>query len=76
MSQTTPNTLEGASFLVDDITAQDLITPEDVTDMHKMMKKTTIDFVTEKVVPELDKLERHEYEEAISLFAQAGELGL
>lgn len=76
MSQTTPNTLEGASFLVDDITAQDLITPEDVTDMHKMMKKTTIDFVTEKVVPELDKLERHEYEEAISLFAQTGELGL
>lgn len=76
MSQTTPNTLEGASFLIDDITAEDLITPEDVTDMHKMMEKTTKDFVAEKVVPELDKLERHEYENAVSLFAQAGELGL
>ncbi|HLQ96541.1 MAG TPA: acyl-CoA dehydrogenase family protein [Pseudogracilibacillus sp.] len=76
MSQTTSNVVEGASFLVDEQTAENLITPEDVTDMHKMMEKTTKDFVAEKVVPKLDQLERHEYENAISLFAQAGELGL
>lgn len=76
MSQTTSNVVEGASFLVDEQTAENLVTPEDVTDMHKMMEKTTKDFVAEKVVPKLDQLERHEYENAISLFAQAGELGL
>lgn len=76
MPQKTSNVIEGGSFLVDEQTAEDLITPEDVTDMHKMMEKTTKDFVTEKVVPKLNQLEHHEYEEAISLFAQAGELGL
>ncbi|SES23147.1 acyl-CoA dehydrogenase family protein [Salisediminibacterium halotolerans] len=74
---TTENkTLRGSSFLLETATPEDIFTPEDFTDEHEMIAKTTEDFVKEKVVPEIEYIEQHEFDRSVRLMKQAGELGL
>ncbi|MCP3032821.1 acyl-CoA dehydrogenase family protein [Halobacillus sp. A1] len=68
--------IKGGGFLVEDLTAADVITPEDFTDEHLMIAKTTEDFVLGEVVPKIDNLENHEFEHSVELLKKAGELGL
>ncbi|MFD2129745.1 acyl-CoA dehydrogenase family protein [Pseudogracilibacillus auburnensis] len=67
---------KGGAFLVEDLTGEDVITPEDFTDEHKMIAKTTEDFVEGEVLPLVDQLENHEFEHSVELLRKAGELGL
>src|SRR5690625_4055921 len=67
---------KGGSFLVEDLTGDDVITPEDFTEEHKMIAKTTEDIVEGEVIPLVDKLENHEFEHSVELLKKAGELGL
>lgn len=76
MSETKEKVFKGGGFLVDDLTAEDIITPEDFTDEHKMIAKTTEEFVVGEVVPKIDHLENHEFEHSVDLLKKAGELGL
>ncbi|GGF32361.1 putative acyl-CoA dehydrogenase [Halobacillus andaensis] len=68
--------IKGGGFLVEDLAAGDVITPEDFTDEHQMIAKTTEDFVLGEVVPKIDNLENHEFEHSVELLKKAGELGL
>src|SRR5699024_11663068 len=52
------------------------ITPEDFNEEHKMIAKTTEDFVGGEVLPLIDKLENHEFDNSVDLLHKAGELGL
>lgn len=76
MSQTAEMALRGGSFLTENIPSDHITTPEDVTDEHQMIIKTTKDFVTAEVLPKLEDLENHDFKQASRLFQQAGELGL
>ncbi|WP_163971583.1 acyl-CoA dehydrogenase family protein [Oceanobacillus halotolerans] len=76
MSETKEKLFKGGGFLVEDITGEDVITPEDFTDEHKMIAKTTEDFVNGEVVPKIDNLENHEFDHSVDLLKKAGELGL
>ncbi|MFS0750960.1 acyl-CoA dehydrogenase family protein [Oceanobacillus sp. 1P07AA] len=76
MSETKEKIFKGGAFLVEDITGEDIITPEDFTDEHKMIAKTTEDFVLGEVVPKIDNLENHEFEHSVNLLKKAGDLGL
>lgn len=76
MSETKEKLFKGGAFLIEDLTGDDVITPEDFTEEHKMIAKTTDDFVTHEVLPLVDKLENHEFEHSIGLLKKAGELGL
>src|SRR5699024_12847227 len=67
---------KGGSFLTQDFTGEDVLTPEDCTDEHKMIAKTTEDFEVKEVVPLIDNLENHEFEHSGDLLRKAGELGL
>lgn len=67
---------KGGSFLIEDLTGDDVITPEDFTEEHKMIAKTTEDFVEGEVIPLVDKLENHEFEHSVELLKKAGDLGL
>lgn len=66
----------GGSFLTQDFTGEDVLTPEDFSEEHKMIAKTTEDFVEKEVVPLIDNLENHEFEHSVDLLHKAGELGL
>ncbi|SDQ27741.1 Acyl-CoA dehydrogenase [Virgibacillus subterraneus] len=76
MSETKEKIFKGGAFLTEDLTGEDVITPEDFTEEHKMIAKTTEDFVLGEVVPKIDNLENHEFEHSVDLLKKAGELGL
>ncbi|MDQ0257606.1 alkylation response protein AidB-like acyl-CoA dehydrogenase [Evansella vedderi] len=73
---TQDKTLKGGGFLLEEVSADKVFTPEDLTDEHKMIAKTTEDFVVEQVVPEIEKIEEHQFDISVRLLKEAGELGL
>jgi alkylation response protein AidB-like acyl-CoA dehydrogenase len=76
MSETKDKLFKGGAFLVEDLTGGDVVTPEDFTEEHHMIAKTTEDFVAGEVLPKVDNLENHEFEHSVNLLKKAGELGL
>ncbi|MBO9130736.1 acyl-CoA dehydrogenase family protein [Bacillus sp. 165] len=76
MKKTIGNAVKGGSFLIEDISFEQVFTPEDYTNEHKLIAKTTEDFVVNEVLPELEYLEKHEFERSVRLLKEAGELGL
>ncbi|MDC3412333.1 acyl-CoA dehydrogenase family protein [Aquibacillus sp. 3ASR75-11] len=76
MDETKEKFFKGGGFLIEDLQAEDVITPEDFTDEHWMIAKTTEDFVIGEVLPKVDNLENHEFDHSVKLLKQAGELGL
>ena len=76
MSNPTKKIIKGGSFLIDEITTDCIFTPEDYTDEQKMIAKTTEDFVTNEVLPQVEKLEEHQFDITVRLLREAGDLGL
>src|SRR5699024_5820377 len=76
MGETIDKILKGVEFLIEDLKGDDVITPEDYSDEHKMIAKTTEDFVAGDVLPKIDHLENHEFDYSVELLKKAGELGL
>nr|WP_233881306.1 acyl-CoA dehydrogenase family protein [Virgibacillus halodenitrificans] len=50
--------------------------PEDLTDEHKMIKKTARQFAIKEVEPNRDAIENQEFSVVVELMKKAGELGL
>ncbi|WP_307892442.1 acyl-CoA dehydrogenase family protein [Bacillus swezeyi] len=76
MEQTKDDLKKGGAFLVEDVTADQMFTPEDFTDEHKMIAKTTEDYIIGDVLPHIDEIEEHHFEHSVRLLKKAGELGL
>ncbi|WP_138418497.1 acyl-CoA dehydrogenase family protein [Aquibacillus sediminis] len=76
MSDIQEKVFKGGSFITEDVLPEDIITPEDLTDEHEMIAKTTEDFVEGEVLPKMDQLENQQFDYAVDLLKQAGELGL
>lgn len=68
--------VKGGAFLIEDLTADRVFTPEDFSDEQKMIAKTTEDYVKNSVLPVVENLEHHEFEHSVRLLKEAGELGL
>ncbi len=68
--------MKGGEFLIADQTAAEVFTPEDFTDEHRMIGDTCRQYIDNEVVPNLPKLEGHEWGVARELLQKAGELGL
>ncbi|WP_342614777.1 acyl-CoA dehydrogenase family protein [Peribacillus frigoritolerans] len=75
-NQTTDNLIKGGAFLVEDITYDQVFTPEDYSDEHKMIAKTAEDFVVNEILPQVEHLENHEFDRSVKLLKDAGEIGL
>lgn len=67
---------KGGSFLIDETNYEHIFTPEDFSDEHQMIGKTTEDYILQDVVPHIDQIEQHEFEHSVRLLKKAGELGL
>jgi alkylation response protein AidB-like acyl-CoA dehydrogenase len=76
MSKQTDKVIKGGSFLIEDISCQQMFTPEDFTDEQKMIAKVTEDFIEKEVMPQVEYIENHEFDRSVKLLKQAGELGL
>jgi alkylation response protein AidB-like acyl-CoA dehydrogenase len=66
----------GGEFLITDADPEEVFTPEDFTDEHKMILETAKGFIEKEIQPIVDKLEEKDHELVLSLLAKAGELGL
>ncbi|MGG3737435.1 acyl-CoA dehydrogenase family protein [Aeribacillus pallidus] len=76
MTNKTDALIKGGSFLIDDVSYEQLFVPEEYTDEQKMIAKTTEEFVVNEVIPQLEHLENHEFDRSVKLLKQAGEIGL
>ncbi|MBA4536809.1 acyl-CoA dehydrogenase family protein [Bacillus aquiflavi] len=63
-------------FLFDDMLPEEIFTPEDFHEEHKMLADTTMKFINHKVMPALEKIEKQQFSETIRLMKEAGDLGL
>ena len=76
---TTPITAKrarGGSFLIEDCIPTDIFTPEDFTDEHRQIAKTTVEFTTNEVMPAAAEIEAKNFAVTKALLRKAGELGL
>jgi alkylation response protein AidB-like acyl-CoA dehydrogenase len=76
MTNQTDQLIKGGSFLIEDVAKERVFTPEDFSDEQLMIAKTTEDYVTNEVLPQVEHLENHEFDRSVKLLKQAGELGL
>src|SRR5215207_3747228 len=68
--------IKGGAFLIEELTTQEIFTPEDFTEEHRMIAETTRQFIDNEVIPHLDALEHHDWKLARALVAKAADLGL
>ena len=66
----------GGSFVIEDLSPQDVFTPEDFSDEQRQIAKTATDFVVQEVLPAAGEIEAKNFEVTTRLLRKAGELGL
>ncbi len=75
-SATVTATLAGGEFLLRDVSPDLVFTPEDFTEEHRAIAKTTEDFWTSEALPRLDALQHQEAGVAVGLLRKSAQLGL
>ncbi|MDA1185757.1 MAG: acyl-CoA dehydrogenase family protein [Acidobacteria bacterium] len=65
----------GGSWLLDS-EPRTIFTPEILSDEHRLIAQTTDEFVNAEVLPNLEKLEAHDWSVSRALLRRCGELGL
>src|SRR4051812_32744495 len=68
--------VKGGSFLVEEHAPEDVFTPEDFTEEHRMIGQTAEDFVLNEVVPNEPELEKKNWPLLVDLLRKGGALGL
>src|SRR5690348_8584511 len=68
--------VKGGSFLIEERRPEDVFTPEDFTEEHRQIAKTTVDFTTNEVMPAAAQIEAKDFAVTKALLRKAGELGL
>ena len=64
--------IKGGAFLIEERTPEEIFTPEDFTEEHRMIADTTRQFIDNEVVPRIDELEKHDWKLARELVEQGG----
>ena len=70
------NAIRGGEFLIRPTEANDIFIPEEWTEEQLMMKQMTLDFVEQRIIPQLEQIENQEEGLVPRLMEEAGELGL
>lgn len=68
--------VNGGAFLIEERLPQEIFTPEDFSEEHRMIADTTRRFVDNEVIPRIDELEQHDWKLARELVKSAADLGL
>src|SRR5271156_696428 len=67
---------KGGSFLIEPATPDQVFTPEDFTDEHRAIGRTTEEFWNKEVAPNVEAIQHQEPGVAISILRKSGKLGL
>src|SRR4030095_961531 len=68
--------IKGGSFLIEERQPEEIFTPEDFTEEHRMIADTTRQFTDNEVTQHIDELEKHDWKLAREFVSKAAELGL
>ncbi len=68
--------LRGGSFILEDHSPEDIFTPEDISDEHRLIAQTAYEFSEKEVLPMDAEIEKKNYQVHRDLLKKAGELGL
>lgn len=68
--------IKGGSFLIEERSPEEIYTPEDITEEHRMIGETTREFIDGEVRPRIPELEKHDWALARDLIKKSAELGL
>ena len=75
-STISPTKHKGGSFLIEPTTPEQCYSPEDFTEEHRAIARTTEEFWTKEIAPNVDAIQHQEPGVAVSVLRKAGELGL
>jgi alkylation response protein AidB-like acyl-CoA dehydrogenase len=67
---------KGGSFLIEPTSPEQLFSPEDFTDEHRAIARTTEEFWTKEIAPNVDAIQHQEPGVAVAVLRKAGEIGL
>jgi alkylation response protein AidB-like acyl-CoA dehydrogenase len=67
---------KGGSFLLESTAPEEVFTPEDFTEEHHAIARTTDDFWNKEVAPHLEAIQHQEPGLAVSILRKSGQLGL
>jgi len=65
----------GGGFLVDRAAPEDVFTPEDLEESHRLVRKAAADFMQREVLPRDAQLEKQDWELTRTLLRKLGEMG-
>ncbi|HYY58429.1 MAG TPA: acyl-CoA dehydrogenase family protein [Pyrinomonadaceae bacterium] len=68
--------IAGGSFLIEERPPEEVSTPEDFTEEHRMIAETTREFIDNEVLPRIPEMEKHDWTLARELIRKASDLGL
>jgi alkylation response protein AidB-like acyl-CoA dehydrogenase len=68
--------ISGGSFLLEERRPDDVFTPEDFTEQHRLIGQTTEDFAVNEILPNAEEIEHKDFSVTRELLKKAGELGL
>jgi len=66
----------GGAFLIEDASARDVFTPEDLTEEHLAVARSAREFVEKELLPRSDEMQHGNYDVAVELMRKAAALGL
>src|SRR5579863_7951802 len=68
--------IKGGSFLIENCAPQDIFTPEDLTDQHRLIRQTAREFAEREILPRGREIEEKKPGLLRELLKKAAELGL
>lgn len=66
----------GGAFLTQDFAVADLLTPDNLSEEHRMISQTAERFMVERVMANADKIEKKDHEMLKTVLRESAELGL
>src|SRR5215203_3206439 len=73
---TTTTAIRGGAWLTEETDATSVLTPEKLSEEHRLIGRTAEEFVDNEVLPVLDKMEAKDWALSRGLIQRCGELGL
>ena len=70
------NIAKGGEYLISDVSCAEVFTPEDFTDEQRAMGETTEQFVQNEIMPQVEEIEKQNFDIVVEGMKKCGELGL
>jgi butyryl-CoA dehydrogenase len=68
--------ISGGSFLLEERRTEEVFTPEDFSEQHRLIGQTAEEFTVNEILPNVEKIEHKDFSISRELLKKAGELGL